>query len=192
MALSRVSAGHDPVVDSMLGHRFGDVTPLLPLCEQCRRFQCAGYRCLGQRAGYPGRMAADFDLAGIWLFSECSGAQLRSVRRAVEDVTVPKDHILCAEGSPGLTFSTIVEGTAAVRRNGRVVARLGPGEYFGELSLLDHRPRSATVVSTSPMRLLVVDQARFEALVDSMPVLALKLMAALAARLRQADARAFG
>lgn len=137
-------------------------------------------------------MAADLDLAGIWLFSECSASQLRALRRAVDDVRVPQGQVLCAEGSPGTAFYCIVEGAAAVRRKGRLVTRLGPGQYFGELALLDHRPRSASVVATSPMRLLVMEQRRFEERLDAMPALAAKLMAALATRLRQADAKAFG
>ena len=53
--------------------------------------------------------------------------------------------MLCEEGTVGREFFFIVDGTAAVRRNGRKVATLGPGQYFGELSLLDRKPRSATV-----------------------------------------------
>jgi CRP/FNR family cyclic AMP-dependent transcriptional regulator len=134
----------------------------------------------------------DVDLGSIWLFSSCTATQLRAVRRAVEEVTVPKDTILVAEGADGDEFSLILEGTAAVRRGNRVVARLGPGNYFGELSLLDGRPRSATIVSTSPMRLLVLERERFDALLDSTPALATKLLQAMAQRLREADARAFG
>jgi len=137
-------------------------------------------------------VAQDVDLGSIWLFSACSATQLRAVRRAINEVAVAKDTILVAEGTEGDQFSYILEGTAAVRRQGRVVARLGPGNYFGELSLLDGRPRSATVVSTSPMRLLVLDRKRFESLLDSTPALATKLLHAMAARLREADARAFG
>lgn len=137
----------------------------------------------------------DVDLGEIWLFSSCSPSQLRTVRKAVEEVSVAPDTILVAEGAggdEGDEFSYILEGTAAVRRNNRVVARLGPGNYFGELALLDAGPRSATVVSTSPMRLLVLDRKRFDALLDTMPALASKLLQAMAQRLREADTRAFG
>lgn len=136
--------------------------------------------------------AAELDLGAIWLFSTCSATQLRAIRRAADLVDVPQDQTLCTEGTEGSEFSLIVEGTAAVRRRGRTVARLGPGQYFGELSLLDHRPRSASVVSTSPMRLLVLSQDRFEALLQRTPAMAIKLMAAMAARLRAADTKVFG
>jgi len=135
--------------------------------------------------------APDVDFGSIWLFSGCSTTQLRTIRRAVEEVAVPPNRVLCAEGAPGHEFSFIVDGTADVRRQGRLVASLGPGEYFGELALLDRRPRSASVVSSSAMRLLVLDENRFEALLQRMPGLATNLMAAMASRLRHANTAAF-
>ena len=77
-----------------------------------------------------------------------------------------------------------------VRRNGRKIAELGPGGYFGELSLLDRKPRSATVVSDTDMTLLVLDQRRFTGLLEEMPTLAHKLLIAMTKRLRDADAKA--
>lgn len=135
--------------------------------------------------------ARDLDVGDIWLFSACSASQLRTIRRAVEEVEVPAARVLCEEGSVGREFFFIVEGTAAVRRGNRKVATLGPGTYFGELSLLDRKPRSATVVSETAMKLLVLDQRRFNGLLDAMPALAHKLLVAMAGRLRDADAKAF-
>jgi len=71
------------------------------------------------------------------------------------------------------------------------VATLGPEQYFGELALLDRRPRSATVVSDTDMRLLVLEQRAFNGILEDVPALARKLLAAMATRLREADARAF-
>lgn len=135
--------------------------------------------------------ARELDVGDIWLFSACSASQVRTIRRAVDEVEVPAGRVLCEEGSVGREFFFIVDGTAAVRRGNRKVATLGPGKYFGELSLLDRRPRSATVVSETPMKLLVLDQRRFNGLLDAMPALAHKLLVAMAGRLREADARAF-
>ncbi|HTT87847.1 MAG TPA: cyclic nucleotide-binding domain-containing protein [Acidimicrobiales bacterium] len=132
----------------------------------------------------------DLDLSRIWLFSACSAAQLRTVRKAVEEVEVPAGRVLCEEGTLGREFFFIVLGTASVRRNGRRVTTLGPGRYFGELSLLDRKPRSATIVSETPMTLLVLDQRRFNGLLDDMPTLSHKLLVAMSARLRDADAKA--
>lgn len=130
------------------------------------------------------------DLGDIWLFSACSAGQLRTIRRQVEEVAVDAGTLLCEEGTVGREFFFIVEGTATVRRKGRKVATLGEGKYFGELSLLDRRPRSATVVSETEMTLLVLDQRRFNGLLDAVPALSHKLLVAMAARIREADARA--
>jgi len=132
----------------------------------------------------------ELDLRDIWMFSACSASQLRTIRRAIEEVTVPPDRVLCEEGSVGREFFFIVEGTAAVRRNGRKVATLGPGQYFGELSLLDRKPRSASVTSETAMTVLVLEQRRFNGLIDDMPALSHKLLVAMAERIRAADTRA--
>jgi CRP-like cAMP-binding protein len=133
----------------------------------------------------------DLDLGSIWLFSACPASQLRMIRRAVEQVDVPAGVVLCEEGSVGREFFYIVEGTATVKRNGRKVTTLGPGRYFGELSLLDRRPRNATVVSDTPMNLIVLEQRRFNGLLDATPAMAHKLLVAMSERLREADKRSF-
>jgi CRP-like cAMP-binding protein len=132
----------------------------------------------------------ELDLGDIWLFSACSSGQLRTIRRQVEEITVPAGRVLVEEGTPGREFFFIVDGEASVKVRNRKVARLGPGSYFGELSLLDRQPRSATVVSDTDMTLLVLDQRRFNGLLDEMPTLAHKLLAAMAQRIREADAKA--
>ena len=132
----------------------------------------------------------ELDIGDIWLFSACSASQLRTIRRQIEEITVDAGTVLCEEGTVGKEFFFIVDGVASVRRNGRKIASLGRGQYFGELSLLDRRPRSATVVSESAMSLLVLDQRRFNGLLDAVPALSHKLLVAMAARIREADAKA--
>jgi CRP-like cAMP-binding protein len=78
-----------------------------------------------------------------------------------------------------------------VTRNGKKVATLGPGSHFGELALLDRRPRSATVVSDTDMDVLVLSQRQFNSVIESVPSISRKLLAAMAGRLREADAKAF-
>lgn len=129
------------------------------------------------------------DLGDIWLFSACPNSQLRMIRKAVEEVEVPAGVVLCEEGTVGREFFYIVDGTATVKRGGRKVATLGPGRYFGELSLLDRLPRSATIVSETPMSLLVLEQRQFNGLLDSTPGMAHKLLVAMSERLREADKR---
>ena len=138
-------------------------------------------------------MAADtknLDLSKIWLFSTCSSRELRTIRKALEEVSVPPDRILVEEGTIGREFFLIVDGEASVSRNGRRMATLGPGQYFGELALLDRRPRSATVISDTEMLLLVLGQRQFNGVLDAVPALSRKLLAAMATRLREADSRA--
>jgi len=134
---------------------------------------------------------SELDLGSIWLFSACPASQLRMIRRAVEEVEVPAGVVLCEEGTVGREFFYILEGTAIVKRNGRRVTALGQGRYFGELALLDRHPRSATVVSDTPMKLLVLEQRKFNGLLDSTPGMSHKLLVAMAERLREADKRSF-
>jgi CRP-like cAMP-binding protein len=133
----------------------------------------------------------EIDLSTIWLFATSSARDLRTVRRALEEVSVPPGRVLCEEGTIGREFFIIVEGQATVRAKGRKVATLGPGQYFGELALLDRRPRSASVVSDTDMVLLVLGQRQFNGVLDAIPALSRKLLAAMATRLREADSRAF-
>ena len=138
----------------------------------------------------PGPKASD--LKSIWLFSSCSGSELRKIRASLDELVVPKGKVLVEEGRIGQEFFIIVDGTAAVTRNGRKVATLGAGSHFGELALLDRRPRSASVVSETDLDVLVMSQRQFNGLLESVPTIARKLLAALATRLREADAKAFG
>ena len=131
------------------------------------------------------------DLSKIWLFSTSSTKELRTIRRALEEVTVPAGRMLCEQGTIGREFFLIVTGQASVRRNNRKVATLGPGQYFGELALLDRRPRSASVISDTEMTLLVLGQREFNAVLGHVPALSRKLLAAMATRLRDSDDKAY-
>ena len=138
----------------------------------------------------PGPKATD--LNSIWLFSGCSGSELRKIRSSLDSLHVPAGKILVEEGHIGQEFFIIVDGKAAVTRNGKKVATLEPTSHFGELALLDRRPRSASVVSETDMDVLVMSQRQFNGLLESVPTIARKLLSALATRLREADAKAFG
>jgi CRP/FNR family transcriptional regulator, cyclic AMP receptor protein len=131
------------------------------------------------------------DLKTIWLFSSCTGSELRKIRSSLDEIEVPKGKVLVEEGRIGLEFFLIVTGKAAVSRNGKRVATLGPGDHFGELALLDRRPRSATVTSETDMDVLVLSQRQFNGLLQSVPTIARKMLAAMANRLREADAKAY-
>jgi CRP-like cAMP-binding protein len=131
------------------------------------------------------------DLKSIWLFSSCTASELRKIRSALDEAEVPAGKVIVEEGRVGLSFFLIVSGTATVTRSGKKVATLGAGDHFGELALLDRRPRSASVVSETAMDVLVLSQRDFNGLLESVPTIARKMLAAMANRLREADAKAY-
>jgi CRP/FNR family transcriptional regulator, cyclic AMP receptor protein len=128
-------------------------------------------------------------LAQVPLFSALSRKELALVARRAEDVKVDSGRILVSEGSTGSEFFVIIEGQSAVSRKGRKLATLGPGDAFGELALLDKAPRNATVTAISPMEIVVLGQREFGGLIDEVPGFARKLLAGMARRLREADAK---
>ena len=124
------------------------------------------------------------------MFSTCSRKDLQKLGKASDEIAVKAGKVLVEEGRPGHEFFLIEDGTAEVRRKNRKVATLGRGQFFGELSLLDRGPRSATVVAETDMTLVVLGQREFLGVIDEVPAMAHKLLAALAGRLREADSRA--
>ncbi|HEX2738035.1 MAG TPA: cyclic nucleotide-binding domain-containing protein [Acidimicrobiia bacterium] len=128
-------------------------------------------------------------LAEVPLFSACSQKDLALVARRGEDVRVDAGKVLVTEGATGSEFFVIISGKARVTRRGRKVATLGPGDFFGDLALLDKAPRNATVTADTPMELVVLGQREFAAIIDEVPGFSRKLLAGLARRLRDADAK---
>jgi CRP-like cAMP-binding protein len=129
-------------------------------------------------------------LQDVALFSSCAERELTQIARASDEVSVDDGKEIVTEGTAGHEFYMIIDGTASVTRGGVLVAELGPGQYFGEMSLLDGAPRNATVTATTPTTLLVLGQREFAAVLDSSPGVARKLLQHLAARLRDADQQA--
>ena len=130
-------------------------------------------------------------LAKVPLFSACSKKELQNIARASDAVEIPAGKVLVEEGKPGHEFFLIINGTASVKRGKREVAKLGPGQYFGELALLDRGPRSASVIAKDDMEVLVLGQREFAGVIDEVPTLAHKLLTTMAQRLREADAKAY-
>ena len=129
-------------------------------------------------------------LATVPLFSACSKKELQAVGRAADELRVPAGRQLFAEGDLGREVVVITEGTADVRRNGRKVATLGPGDSVGELSLLDRGPRTATVTASTDMSLLVLGSREFSDLLVEVPSIAHNLLKAMAIRMRALDSKA--
>ena len=131
-------------------------------------------------------------LAEVPLFSACSRKDIEKIARASDEVAVSAGRKLVEEGHLGHEFFLILEGKATVSRGGKAVAEVGPGQYFGELALLDKGPRTATVVADTDMKLLVLGQREFLGVLDEIPGLAYKLLRIMAARLRDADLQNVG
>jgi CRP-like cAMP-binding protein len=131
-------------------------------------------------------------LRNVSLFSGCTDRDLSKISKAADEVTVPAGYALADQGQTGREAFIIVEGSATVRRNGKKVAVLGPGAVVGELSLLDHGPRTATAVCDTDCTLLVIDQRRFLGVIDDVPAISHKLLASLASKIRELDRQYYG
>jgi CRP-like cAMP-binding protein len=98
--------------------------------------------------------------------------------------------VIIEEGAPGDELMVVLDGRASVRRGDRTIAECGPGQWFGEMALLDDQPRSATVVADEPMRLLTISRKDFRKLLTKAPRLAETLLASLSTRIRELQAAA--
>ena len=125
-------------------------------------------------------------LAAVPLFRGLSRKELELVGRRVDQVTVDAGRVLVEDGRGGREFFVVLDGLAAVSRNGADLGVLVPGDCFGELALLDRGPRAATVTAMTSMEVLVFEQRAFKGLLSSVPQLAMNLLALLAHQLREA------
>ncbi len=130
-------------------------------------------------------------LATVDLFDELSDSELRKVAQIAKSVEFPADETITEEGTPGGRFHVIESGTANVVAGGRTRATLGPGDYFGELSLIDGQPRSATVIALEPLRTWSIAEWNFRPLLKTQGVISYKLLVKLCARLRSVEKRAY-
>ena len=121
------------------------------------------------------------------LFENCSKQELREVAGVADEVDLPAGTTLTKEGSAGREFVVIVEGFAEVRRKGRRVNTLGKGDFLGEIALVSGLPRTATVETTTPTRVLVLTDRAFRELLQRVPSMQFKILQALARRLPQKD-----
>ena len=117
------------------------------------------------------------------LFSECSRKELGEIAAIADEIDLREGKELTTEGRPGREFFVLIEGTADVKKGSRRINRLGAGDFFGEISLITRRPRTATVVATSPVRALVITDRSFRTALERQPEIQGKVMTALAARL---------
>jgi CRP/FNR family cyclic AMP-dependent transcriptional regulator len=136
---------------------------------------------------------AESDVAGLLsridLFAGLSRRQLKQLALQAKEVRHAAGHVVTGEGRPALGFHLILEGQAAVTQGGSGRRTLGPGDHFGEISMIDGQGRSATVTAVTPMRAVVLSHATFDELLDEDPGFARGLLLVLCARLREAEQR---
>jgi CRP/FNR family transcriptional regulator len=124
-------------------------------------------------------------MGGVPLFNGLSKKDLGKVLDAAKVIWHNEGQEVMKEGRGGVGFHLIVDGKAKVQRGGRTVATLGPGEFFGEMALVDDGPRSASVVADTKLSTLVISKWEFRPLVKAYPELAWKLIEHLVHRVRE-------
>lgn len=122
-------------------------------------------------------------LATVPLFAHCNARQLDQINRVATEVTLPKGRVFVVQGDQGRELYVITDGTAEVTRDGKPVAQLGRYDVVGELAVLRHTTRNATVTATSELSLVAVSAEDLDQLLDEIPGLAKALLEAVVTRL---------
>jgi CRP-like cAMP-binding protein len=134
-------------------------------------------------------MATRNELRRLRLFMDLDDSELDELLPRWTEIEEPGGTRLMVHGSPGFGFMVILEGEAEVATPDGSTHRLTPGDFFGEMELLDHRGRSATVISKTPMRLLALVEKDFKPMLMAHPQVAYRLLQTLSRRIRDAEAR---
>jgi len=124
-------------------------------------------------------------LGGVPFFKDLSKKDLTRVLETAKETLHKEGQSVITEGRGGVGFHLITDGKAKVIRGGRTVATLGPGEFFGELALVDDAPRSASVIAETDLTTVVLSKWEFRPLVKSNPELAWKMIEHLVGRVRE-------
>jgi CRP-like cAMP-binding protein len=122
-------------------------------------------------------------LEGVGIFSGLSKKELGRLAQWTDEVSVSPGQALATEGTFAHEFFVIEDGSAEVTQGGERIAELGPGEFFGEIGLLETDRRTASVVATTPMKLIVMFQREFKQMEQEMPAVADRIRTAIRARL---------
>jgi CRP/FNR family transcriptional regulator, cyclic AMP receptor protein len=117
------------------------------------------------------------------LFAHVSKRQLEQIAQIADEIDLREGKEMTKQGSRGREFFVLLEGNADVKKNGRRINTLGPGDFFGEIALVSDTPRTASVIATSPVRALVITDRSFKRLMTDSPEIQERVLSALAARL---------
>ena len=126
-------------------------------------------------------------LRSVPLFSGLEKKDLEEIAGIGREVTFEDGKTIIKEGEPGIGFLLLLEGNAEVRRKGKTVATLEPGNFFGEMSVIDDKPRSVDVVAIEPTRCLGVTEWSFTPMLRSNPSIAIAIIGELVRRLRKLE-----
>lgn len=131
-------------------------------------------------------------LRRVRMFAKCHGNALELISRLADEVDVPDGYTLMRQGELGQEFFLVAAGRVRIERDGTTVNTLGPGDYLGEIALLDEGRRTATAVTEGPAKLLVITHRGFHSLLDSSTDVRAAIMGSLAERLRGLEPDAAG
>jgi len=132
------------------------------------------------------------NLQKVPLFRDCSKRDLQHVAKAGDVITMTDGTTIVDQGQMGREAFVILSGNVIVKRSGRKITTLGTGDVVGELSLLDHGPRTATAVCDGDCTLFVLDQRHFRKVLEEQPQISFKLLGTLAGHIRNLDRQYFG
>ena len=124
-------------------------------------------------------------LSAARLFDGVDADGMERIAAVAVQVDFPADHVVARQGEIGTGFFVILSGSARVVRDGETIAAIGPGDFFGELSVLDGRPRVAQVITEGPTTCLALASWAFEAVLLAQPKVTLAILRGLASRLRE-------
>lgn len=134
-------------------------------------------------------MSHDAFIRRVPIFSACTPAEVEAIAATMQEQAYEPGQIIVTQGTPGQAFYLVVSGRVELLRDGRSLGAFGPGDFFGEMALLDQAPRSATVRAVDPTSCLMLSSWDFKALLERQPSIAVKLLEVLSRRLRAADER---
>lgn len=134
-------------------------------------------------------MSHESFLARVPLFSNCTAAEISAISEVAQEHTYSAGQIIVTQGTPGQAFYMVLSGRVEILRDNNSLGTFGPGDFFGEMSLLDQAPRSATIRAVEETTCLMLSSWDFKALLEKHPSIAVKLLEVLSRRLRVADER---
>jgi len=112
---------------------------------------------------------------------------LEAIVKASDEKKFETGDIILGKGEGGVGFYLIMDGSVDVKSDSKILAKLGPGQFFGEMAVLDNQPRSADVVAAGPSRCFIISEWSFKALISQNPRIALRMLQELVRRLRDAN-----